>query len=269
MKQFFALLLSFCLLCSLSGCSLLAFLGEYEDPALQTGVLYADFSCGEENEEKIKEYPFEYTGERKTGEELAEELSLLTGLDFTVTVTEIDGELWVDWAPGSTLIAGLGDREMKEEFSFSDADTLRWFMMDSLRRTLLGNSEAEAVYYLSDGEDLAFPELYPVREFSSDEPYRGSCYYYEQAGSSSENPNLKLKGEWLYSDQENVLVFDELGNYNWSFVDDVWFGTYTFDGETVKFYNADGDHLTNATLGDQGRLFVEGDAGSYYYRSTE
>ncbi len=272
MKKFLALFLTACVAISLSGCSYILTHFFYPDPDIPLefdGVLYGDFSCGRADG-RIVEKTFEYTGSRISPQELAEMLTEWTGLNFAVNAYRGEsGSCYVEWSDESTLVAGLGDLEMKEEFTFADVDSLRWFMMDSYWRTLKDNLQTEEIYFsAADGSNLVFAELYPVRDFIADEPYRGSQYYFNANVIDSENLNAKLKGEWLYSDQENILVFDELGNYNWSFVDEVWFGTYTFDGETVKFYNAYGDHLANATLGDQGRLFVEGDAGSFYYKNT-
>ncbi|MGN0693054.1 MAG: hypothetical protein ACI4K7_11950, partial [Oscillospiraceae bacterium] len=91
----------------------------------QSGVLYAVFSG-----DNVKEYPVEFTGNQKTAEGLSDELSKLTGLDFNITADKTDDGWVVDWAADSTLIAGLDDREQKEEFFFFDHDTLSWFMMD-------------------------------------------------------------------------------------------------------------------------------------------
>ena len=86
----------------------------------QTDILYAVFSA-----ENVKEYPIEYTGAKKTAEELAHELSKLTGLDFFITVSKADDGWIVDWTADSTLVAGLDGREQKKEFFMNDQDSLR------------------------------------------------------------------------------------------------------------------------------------------------
>lgn len=140
----------------------------------QTDILYAVFSA-----ENVKEYPIEYTGAKKTAEELAHELSKLTGLDFFITVSKADDGWIVDWTADSTLVAGLDGREQKKEFFMNDQDSLRWFMMDSLWRTLSENLDAENIYYTMDGgQELAFDELNPVNEFPSDIPYLGLEFYF-------------------------------------------------------------------------------------------
>ena len=148
-----------------------------EAESTRIDVLYAVFSA-----EDVKEYPIEYTGAKKTAEELAHELSELTGLDFIITASKADDGWIVDWAADSTLVAGLDDREQKEEFFFFDQDSLCWFMMDSLWRTLTENLDAENIYYTMDGgQELVFEELYSVNEFPYDIPYMGSEFYYAHA----------------------------------------------------------------------------------------
>ena len=52
------------------------------------------------------------------------------------------------------LVAGLDDREQKEEFFFFDYDSQCWFMMDSLWRTLTENLDAEKVQKTASKEDF-------------------------------------------------------------------------------------------------------------------
>lgn len=140
----------------------------------QTVVLYAVFSGGD-----VTEYPIEYTGARKTAEGLADELSKLTGLDFFITASQTEDGWIVDWAADSTLVAGLDDREQKEEFFFFDYDSQCWFMMDSLWRTLTENLDAENIYYTMDGgQELVLENLSSsINTFPSDVPYMGSGFY--------------------------------------------------------------------------------------------
>ena len=112
------------------------------------------------NAEDVREYPIEYTGSKKTADELADELSKLIGPDFSITASETDDGLIVDWAHDSTLIAGLDNREQKQEFFFFDNITLSWFMMDSLCRTLTENLGVENIYYtMNGGEKLVVYEM--------------------------------------------------------------------------------------------------------------
>lgn len=165
-----------------------------EAESTQTDIIYAFFGA-----DNIKEYPIEYTGEKKTAEELADELSELTGLDFTITAAKTDDGWSVDWAADSTLVAGLDDREQKEEFHFFDSDSLNWFMMDSLWRTLTENLNAENIYYTMDGgKELTFEWLSPVNSFPSDIPYMGSDFYFAHADVKGDEEDLfaRTKGLW-------------------------------------------------------------------------
>ncbi|MDR3202567.1 MAG: hypothetical protein LBT54_05485 [Bifidobacteriaceae bacterium] len=153
--------------------------------ALQTGiVLSADFSAGDPNPppERIKEYPFVYSGELTT-EVLAAGLTDLTGLAFAVTASTFeDGSLVVDWASDSTLIAGLGAGQPKAGFEFSDAAGMRWFMLDSLWRTAMAQLGVDQVYYTMDGgQELSVPGLEPVGVFPGHTPYLGSPEYFANA----------------------------------------------------------------------------------------
>ncbi len=65
----------------------------------QTDILYAVFSA-----EDVKEYPIEYTGAQKTAEELANELSELTGLE-NVYMDQIGAFGAVDRDPGERVIS--------------------------------------------------------------------------------------------------------------------------------------------------------------------
>ncbi len=181
-----------------------------------TAVLYADFSCGSTEAESIKEYPMEYTGSQKSAQELAQELSLLTGLDFAITVSQVSDGLTVDWAADSTLVAGLDDREQKEEFFFYDIHTLRWFMMDSLWRTLTGNLDVENVYYtMGGGRELSFEELSPVTTFPADIPYMGSGFYYahsDDVGDDFTEALAATQGLWRLDGAPDTATIEMDGN---------------------------------------------------------
>lgn len=147
--------------------------------AESTATLYADFSYGDvEAENLVEQYELNYDGEL-TADLLTEGLSDLTGLDFDIdSFAETDDGLSVDWAAESTLLSGLDDREQVEGFFFYDVDSLSWFMMDSLLRTLKENLGVENIYYTMDGgEDLHLPALGYAQTFPADIPYMGSAFY--------------------------------------------------------------------------------------------
>ena len=177
----------------------------------QTDVLYAVFSA-----EDVKEYPIEYTGAQKTAEELAHELTGLTGLDFIITASKADDGWIVDWAADSTLVVGLDDREQKEEFFFFDYDSMCWFMMDSLWRTLTENLNAENIYYTMDGgRELVLEKMSPAQEFPSDIPYMGSGFYFahDDVQGDEENP---YQGLWEYPEGKIL----EINGEEWNLYED-------------------------------------------------
>lgn len=159
-------------------------------PFVATAEMIADFSCGNaDNEALQKSYPYDYDGHTQLDpNELAKGLTSLTGLDFFVTITSDDKGYYVDWAKNSTLVAGLDDREQKEDFHFFDAESLNWFMMDSMRSTLLANDEGKAVYFSMDGgKDLVFEELSPINEFPAGEEFMGSVFYFAHSDVRGED----------------------------------------------------------------------------------
>lgn len=155
--------------------------GESQEEVLESEIsdhaatLVADFSCG--GEIQVKNYPFEYQGEL-SAMDLATGLSELTGLDFKITAETVGDGIRIDWSSDSTLIAGLGDREPKEEFELSDVNSLEWFMMDSMYRTVKENLGVENVYYTGNGgKELYLADLTPVDTIAKDAPFMGSTYY--------------------------------------------------------------------------------------------
>lgn len=158
------------------------------EPSAQTvaATIVANFSCGSADAEEldlIKRLDVE-VADPVTVEALAAELTTWTGLDFFINSATIDGETaTIDWAANSTLVAGVDDRDFKEEFNFFDVASLNFFMMDSMLSTIMENFPVTEVYYTMDGgqplavraeEDMAsmgFPGL-PV-----DLPYMGSPFY--------------------------------------------------------------------------------------------
>ena len=178
-----------------------------------TDTLYAFFSA-----DNIKEYPLEYTGEKKNAEELAKELSGLSGLDFFITASKTDDGLIVDWAADSTLIAGLDDREQKEDFFFFDNVSLNWFMMDSLWHTLTENLDVENIYYtMNGGQKLVIADMYPVSEIPSDTPYMGSELYsaHTDVKGDDENVYARTTGLWRLDGEMDTasIEMDGLGGF--------------------------------------------------------
>lgn len=236
-----------------------------EEESTQTDILYAVFSA-----EDVKEYPIEYIGDKKTAEELAGELTGLTGLDFFITASKTDDGWIVDWAADSTLIAGLDDREQKEEFHFFDHDSLCWFMMDSLWRTLTENLNAENIYYTMDGgRELFFEELYSVNVFPSDIPYMGSEFYFAHAdvrGDDEQDEQVcqpdaqsAYQGFWEYPDG-TILEISNAGWWNTYMADEFTpfaGGPVEYDEEAVYLMNDDGSSGGGRAYFDENGNLIE------------
>ena len=142
---------------------------------------------------------------------LSNELSELTGLDFTIRSHEIDGMLIIDWDLESTLLSGLDSREQKEDFFFYDYDTMGWFMMDSLWRTLTGNLDVENIYYTMDGgKTLALDKMSPAVTIPSDTPYMGSEFYFDRDDvQGDKDMQAAYQGFWEYPDGKILEINDE------------------------------------------------------------
>lgn len=207
----------------------------------RTDTLYAVFRGN-----NVREYPIEYTGEKKNAEELADELTELTGLNFTITASETDDGLIVDWSADSSLFTGTKG-EQKEEFFFFDYDSSCCFMMDTLCTTLTENLDAENIYYTMDGgQELVLQQMSPSMTIPSDTPYMGSDFYYahddvkgDDEESSYENTQADYQGYWQYP-YGTVLEIRE----------DTWF-LYEEDGVTVSSsgpveYDEEAAYLMNA-----------------------
>ncbi|MGI6174470.1 MAG: hypothetical protein ACOYI8_11345 [Christensenellales bacterium] len=154
-----------------------------------TLMLVANFSNGvADGEIRIAEVALPSQNEMPASDALmafylAGELSDWTGLDFALNDVWFDEDsVTVDWSKESTLLAGLGDKEQKEEFFFFDAVSLNWFMMDSLADTLRQNFDVTAVYYASEGQPIAFTNPEDMAEqglpvLPIDQSYEGSAFF--------------------------------------------------------------------------------------------
>lgn len=145
---------------------------------------------------------FEYTGEFSI-DVLANGLSQVTGLDFFLSYSVEPEGIYIDWENSSTLIANLDEREQKEQYYFFDADSLRWFMMDSLWKTLTENFGDVDVYYtMNGGNSLVFNDLSPVNKFPSDIPYMGYEFY---TANSNDRGSEAISSEDAFTIVRNVL----------------------------------------------------------------
>jgi|GEM_PF-1977806 len=152
-----------------------------------TATVYADFTNGSQTPagDAIQEYQIDYYGGLAPSI-LAQGLSVVTGLNFTVAFKEVPDGLRVDWNSTSALLDPENGRQ-QDCLAFGSVDEMRWFMMDSLWRTLVKEMKVENVYYtMEGGKKLSLEGLNPVDSFLPDEPYRGSTYYFAQAASGGQ-----------------------------------------------------------------------------------
>ncbi len=175
--------------------------------AVETEItLYADFSAGSADAESLGLIKSEEqtVSSALTVEVLAKRLSEWSGLDFTLDGAKLSGDsATVDWAENSTLLAGLDDREQKEGFHFHDAESLNWFMLDSLARTIKENLKVSTVYYsMEGGKPLVLEDMPRLKELPVDQPYEGSTFF------SAHNDNMgdDKKVQFTYRDEKNQLL---------------------------------------------------------------
>ena len=260
MKKLCLFMAAAMLICLLAACG-----------STQTDILYAVF-----NAQTVKEYPIEYTGEKKTAEELANELTELTGLDFTITVSDTDKGLVVDWAADSTLVSGLDSREQKEEFVFYDYDTMSWFMMDSLWRTLTKNLDTENIYYTMDGgQKLSLEKMSPAIIIPYDTPYMGSEFYDAHTNLRGDDDGTlgtmeSYQGFWEYP--KGWIL--EINGDEWNLYDDdnvtvIGHGPTMYDNEAVFLMNEDGSSGGGRAYFDEdGNLIESGNVLTFRGRTA-
>jgi len=157
---------------------------------LNTRAVIFDFSNGSP-EEKLR-WETDYGYGDMSGS-IAESMTSWSGIEFFFTVSSNSGGATViDWQNESSLILGYPPEDQKTrlsyageehtaDFIFNDADTLRWFMMDSAWRNFGGGDGKEIFFTMDGGKELAFDELYPVNIFPADMPYMGSAFYFAHA----------------------------------------------------------------------------------------
>lgn len=194
-------------------------------PPETTVTLYADFSAGNAQAEtlgQIKSTEQIISGE-VTALALADALSEWSGLDFTLNEAVCSADsITIDWAADSTLIANLDDRVQKEDFFFFDVESMRWFMMDSLMRTLKENLGVTDVYYTMDGgKDLALDALSPVSVFPADTPYLGSIFYCAQSDTPNTEATARTLGTWRFQGAKDAasIEMDGQGSFTAYYAD--------------------------------------------------
>lgn len=248
MKKLCVILAAAMLICLLAACG-----------STRTDILYAVFDA-----QTVKEYPIEYSGEKKNAVLLANELTELTGLDFTIGSKEVDDGLIIDWAAGSSLISGLSEHEQKEEFFFYDYDSMCWFMMDSLWRTLTENLDVENIYYTMDGgKTLTLERMSPSIIIPNDIPYMGSAFYLAHAdgrGDDEITPGTveSYQGFWEYPEGRILEINGDVWNL---YADDgttlLDHGPTEYDDEAVYLMNEDGSSGGGRAYFDEDGSLIE------------
>lgn len=131
--------------------------GGEEEPNMIIGTMYGVFS-----EDYILYADLGYAEGRLTPEQIAGALSEWTGLNFEISSTfdEDAGAYIIDWSAKSSLVAGPEDQteEQLESFRFFDADSLGWFMANSLCYTIRAEIGDVDVYYSIDGDAFELPD---------------------------------------------------------------------------------------------------------------
>lgn len=174
--------------------------GMWYDPMLITVV----------NGEK-EQYVFE--GSAVNAETLAEGLSEITGLNFSIESTELEEGILISWKDDSTVLAGLNESTPSDAMTFKLEDDAKWTMLDSLMETIRYNLEYANIWYTDmEGNPLKVGDV----EFSA-LPYFGSDFYKEfpEKTETIEKPEQAEKVLSVYlSDllaEEGELTFKEEG----------------------------------------------------------
>jgi len=211
---------------------------EDDVPAIMS--VYLDFSNGNPSG-SIRSQSDLYYFDKPEEDWIIEMLSDVSGLDFSAEIIRgDDGGIIVDWSESSSLIAGIGGREQKRGFVFDDDDAMRWFMMDSMWRTVAKRYSAEDVFYtMGGGKELAFASLSPVDVFPSHIPYMGSPFYFGHDGEAGD-------------DGLSFSYFD-----GWEFIFESGVGAW----HTTVVIESDGSfygYFTDTDMGDDGEDYPYG-----------
>ena len=128
------------------------------------GTLYAVFS-----EDEVREFDFGYEEGTCTPEKIAAALSEWTGLDFTMTAA-LDAQyntVIIDWSTDSAMATGQPPEPQKDAFHFYDEEQLRFFMLNSLCRTIRENMGTLDVFYSLGGNGDNMNDLGLDLDFNS------------------------------------------------------------------------------------------------------
>ncbi len=149
-------------------------------------------------------------------------------------------------------------------------DPFGWSLYDDEGNVIDGGSveyEADAAYLMTSSGSSGGGKVY----FKDGDLYDGD----QLLGYSEESPfyeeevyffNEELEGDWLYSDVARSIYFDGVESFTWQKEQEIFVGTYTYDGEVVMFYYEDFGGEEEGYLGEDGYLYIVDDYDCYYYR---
>ncbi len=185
-----------------------------ESAPLSVATLYTDASYGNVDppEGTIRQFEMEYEGDL-TPEILMDGLTELTGLNFSTNNIRLEdgGYVIVDWSTDSTLLTAEQGWQSTDEFQFQDLDHLRWFMLDSVWKTLTSNSLVDGqvasyvCYTMDGGVDLIVNELYPQSMFGDADAYMGSGFYFAHADVVGDEEGMEDQTAEMVEDYVPVL----------------------------------------------------------------
>ncbi len=184
-------------------------------------------------------------------------------------------------------IKGVWENPDGDSSLFINADGQAWYIYNgnvifrgyAKIDTLSENDNEELIQYkLFNDEDELMCYLYhdikKSRIFEEDEDGEVlDTYYYEgefQEPPTADNGNdvaAFIVGEWLHSDTEETITFTADGQYSWETENSALDGIYILDGNAITLHTVDG-YATGRVDEAEGRLYIEGDAGSYFYKAN-
>ena len=145
---------------------------------VQSGtVLYMDFTAGSETE-SVR--PVESAA--IPADSLSDTLTDTTGIRFDFTLAWQGSSCTVTWQKDSALWCTEMPQDADPDYVFYDSDLLRWFLLDTVWRTLQQSYGAGDIFYQNaEGQTLTLDDLWPLEHFDLAQPYRGSSWYYGES----------------------------------------------------------------------------------------
>ncbi|MCL1867045.1 MAG: hypothetical protein FWF82_06515 [Oscillospiraceae bacterium] len=127
------------------------------DDDMVIGTVYAVMSTGV----GIKEQDFGYDADSDNDEiidKIAQSLEEWTYLNFTsfdCSVDEDGKSVTIDWDGDSAFVTGEAPEEQHDNFHMYDAQSLRWFVLNSMCLSIIENIGEYDVYFLANGAKIS------------------------------------------------------------------------------------------------------------------